>query len=666
MILKKNQLNIFALALQESFIAFVPYVIVASIAILLPQVLSFVGYGSSEVIVPLQELSKVINRFFPIAVAISISFHFAMRYHISQMNVILLSLLSIITLEYLTSKHADHIPVPYNIDFTIVTIPILATFLISKLAKYFNIDFSDFNAYIYIYRVFKYIYTFIVSYIVIVVSYLIIYQIFNYIIEAMMPLLSMLSDMAMLYIRTILSQLFWFVGIHGPHMVNGVMDTSFLSNDIFLGLSYRKFYQLFVLAGGSGVGLAMIFALLLNRKDKKGIKIAKISLPFSIFNINGILIYGLPIVFNRYLLLPFLLIPLFDIAVAHWFLQWHSVVFVPIKFAWTTPIFVNGWMLSNGDLYVVLFQAGLLFINTLMYIPFIKKYSNITNKSYYIKELEKKLDITTSIQAREGVSVLKKQKNILDTSHKIDDIVKLINQHSLQMYYQPKVNIDNYECVHYEALLRLKRSDGSLVGPYFLIDLEDAGLAPVIDIWVCKEVKEDLTKWKENGYYPEISINLHPDTLSDESAIEQIIDILKGENVEFEILERSLIDNQKSSSILTMLKSNGFKIAIDDFGVGYSSFELMTKFDIDTIKMDKSIIDLIDRPKGFAVCKHIIKLCSDINCRCVAEGVETQEQLDKLHTIGAKYVQGYYFSAAIAPNKLLDYTNSCKSKYHQN
>jgi EAL domain-containing protein (putative c-di-GMP-specific phosphodiesterase class I) len=439
-----------------------------------------------------------------------------------------------------------------------------------------------------------------------------------------------------------------------------------LSHEIFPGLSYQKFYQLFALAGGSGVGLAMIFALLLNRKDSKGIKIAKIAFPFSIFNINGILIYGLPIVFNRYLLIPFLLIPLFDIAVAHWFLQWHNITFIPIKFAWTTPIFINGWMLSNGDLYVILFQACLLVVNTLMYIPFIKKYNNVTNKSYYIKELEKKLDITTSIQAREGLPVLKVQQDILDASHKVDNIVKLINKHSLTMHYQPKVDIHQYECTHYEALLRLKKEDGSLVGPYFLTDLENAGLAPVIDIWVCKEVKEDLDKWKENGYYPEISINLHPDTISDEKVIKQIIDILKGENIEFEILERSLIDNNKASTILNMLKTHGFKIAIDDFGVGYSSFELMTKFDIDTIKMDKSIIDLIDRPKGYAVCNHIIKLCNDINCRCVAEGVETQEQLDKLYNIGAKYVQGYYFSAAIAPNKLLDYTNSCKSKFNKN
>ena len=89
----------------------------------------------------------------------------------------------------------------------------------------------------------------------------------------------------------------------------------------------------------------------------------------------------------------------------------------------------------------------------------------------------------------------------------------------------------------------------------------------------------------------------------------------------------------------------------------------MTQFDIDTIKIDKSIIDLLDNPKGYTVCKHIISLCSEIDCKCVAEGVETKEQLAKLSNMGAKYIQGFYFSQAMPPERLLSYSDSCESKF---
>jgi len=660
--INKEKLDIFIIALQESFISFTPYIIVASITILLPQIIYFLSLDKIININYFIDISKIINRFIPLVACISIAYHFAIRYNTNQMIVILLSLISLISVEYITTKHLDNIPISHNINFTVLTIPIISTLFINKLSKYFNINFSDFNAYIYIYRIFKYIYTFIISYILITILYLTIHWLFAHTETYITQFAYHISDHIMLYIRTIIIQTFWFIGVHGPHMASSILDTSFLSHDIFIGLSYQKFYQLFALSGGSGVGLAIIFALLLNKQNKQSIKIAKIALPFSIFNINGILIYGLPIVFNRYLFLPFLLIPILDITLAYWFLQWHHIIFMPIKFAWTTPIFINGWILSNGDIFVIILQFILLVLNTIIYLPFIKKYTQTTNKSYYINELEKKLNITTSIQVREGLPILKVQKDILNSSHKIEDIIKLINKNTLLMHYQPKVNIQNYNCTQYEALLRVKKSDGSLSGPYFISDLENAGLAPVIDIWVAKEVKKDLLKWKRQGYYPSISINLHPDTLADSKAIEQIIKELEGENIEFEILERSLLENQVNN-IIEKLKQHGFAIAIDDFGVGYSSFDLITNFNIDTIKMDKSIIDLMNNPKGYAVCKHIISLCKEINCKCIAEGVETKEQLEKLSTIGAKYIQGYYFSKALPPEKLLEYTISFKSQY---
>ena len=101
-------------------------------------------------------------------------------------------------------------------------------------------------------------------------------------------------------------------------------------------------------------------------------------------------------------------------------------------------------------------------------------------------------------------------------------------------------------------------------------------------------------------------------------------------------------------SVIKALKDKGFKISIDDFGTGYSSLSLLTAMPIDTIKIDKSFIDRIDSSeearKECAVLKHIIAMIKDLNFTCLAEGAETQEQVELLREFGCEVVQGYYYS----------------------
>ena len=125
--------------------------------------------------------------------------------------------------------------------------------------------------------------------------------------------------------------------------------------------------------------------------------------------------------------------------------------------------------------------------------------------------------------------------------------------------------------------------------------------------------------------------------------------------MEFEIIERALINVDEGLKHLHSLKDGGFRIAIDDFGTGYSSFETMFSFDIDTIKLDKSMTDIITNPKGFHVCKHAFSLFRDLSIECIAEGVETEEQMKLLRKIGARYTQGYYFAKAVPFDKVVSY-----------
>jgi EAL domain-containing protein (putative c-di-GMP-specific phosphodiesterase class I) len=156
--------------------------------------------------------------------------------------------------------------------------------------------------------------------------------------------------------------------------------------------------------------------------------------------------------------------------------------------------------------------------------------------------------------------------------------------------------------------------------------------------------------WEKNNFYPCISINLHPDTLSNDKVIIEIQKVLKNRNVEFEIIERSFLNNEKAKKNYNFLIENNFNISIDDFGTGYACFRTLCIFTIHAIKIDKSLIDLLETKKGYIICKHIIQLCKESNFVSVAEGVETKEQFELLKKLEIDYIQGYYFSPAIRLN----------------
>ena len=170
-------------------------------------------------------------------------------------------------------------------------------------------------------------------------------------------------------------------------------------------------------------------------------------------------------------------------------------------------------------------------------------------------------------------------------------------------------------------------------------------------MWVSQRVKHDLDQWKKENFTPQISINLHPHTLMDSKSIHTIIETLRGEDIVFEILEKSFIFGDKSIENLKKLQKEGFLISIDDFGVGYSNLETLLQHAFQEIKLDKALVDSIEERRGYLVCSKIIELCRDLGYRVVVEGVETAAQYRLAKEAGADLIQGFYFSAALPPDQ---------------
>jgi EAL domain-containing protein (putative c-di-GMP-specific phosphodiesterase class I) len=551
---------------------------------------------------------------------------------------------------------------PYGFNAAVLIMPILSTFLLKIFYPRLSLKIAKDDGNYHIYSLFNYIFVFFIAFFIAIALYIAIdYVVDNYLIH-FNPLQSDLPDIVILAIRNFMVEVLWFFGIHGSHTINGLFGKEILFKYIFENLTYGEFNRLFVLLGGAGIGLALLVSLFLYSKDKSIRTIVNISIPFSIFNINTLLIYAI-VVFNRYLLLPFLLLPLANLIIAYIVLNIFTVDFTNYYVVWTTPTFIDSYLKTNGDLFVVYLQAYLLFFDVLVYRYFVKKYLKSKSVHEHEKILEQNLNIQVDLNSEKNIESYKAKTDIIEANIQVEDIISKLNEKNLFIYYQPKIDIQNNRCDKFEALIRYKK-DGKLTGPDFLETLESAGLAHIIDVWVCTKVNQDLKKWKKEYFFPKISVNLHPDTLKYDEVIEQIISILKDKDIEFEIIERSLLHENAKNNLLKIEK-NEFELSIDDYGTGYSSLETIAKYNANELKLDKSLIDIIETKKGYQICKHTSDLCHELNYSVVAEGVETKEQYDRVKNIGINRVQGYYLCKALPFHKIIpfktDYDNNIKN-----
>lgn len=237
----------------------------------------------------------------------------------------------------------------------------------------------------------------------------------------------------------------------------------------------------------------------------------------------------------------------------------------------------------------------------------------------------------------------------LDLYQKIENAI--INDKFI-VYYQEKVDSRTNEPIAVEALARLIY-DGKFISPALFIDIiEEHGLMNAFGLLMIEKVFSDYPKLVNRyGQYVHIGINVSPSQISNISFIDMLQHLLKKydvnpQNIELELTENVFVSNKDEvNSIIKKLQSIGFKIAIDDFGVGYSSLHYIATFNVDVIKIDKTFIDgLMENPKIEALVDSIIKVAAIANIEVIAEGVETPTQRDKLTELGCYYIQGYLYS----------------------
>ncbi|RBP83913.1 EAL domain-containing protein [Marinomonas rhizomae] len=275
---------------------------------------------------------------------------------------------------------------------------------------------------------------------------------------------------------------------------------------------------------------------------------------------------------------------------------------------------------------------------------------------------------------RDTVRRFSKELNValLQKIELIKDLRQAITNKEFYLVYQPIVNRKGV-VTKFEALIRWQHPEKGLIAPdQFIRFAEESGQIVQIGAWVIEEAKYALQKIRQAyGRDIQISVNVSPIQLSNHqgntcdflsSLLTTFCEPEQGKNgLVVEITEHLLMNLDESTrSALLGFREKGIQVALDDFGTGYSSLAYIMNYDIDYLKIDKTFVQkLDDESSSISLCEAIISMAHKLNMSVIAEGVETEEQLDLLIEYGCDYLQGYYFSKPILLGEALTY---CQDK----
>lgn len=253
----------------------------------------------------------------------------------------------------------------------------------------------------------------------------------------------------------------------------------------------------------------------------------------------------------------------------------------------------------------------------------------------------------------------------------LGDMRKSLAAGDFCLYYQPQIDLKKGTISGFEALIRWQHPRRGLVSPQEFIQLaEDSGLIVPLGAWVLEQACHDAMEWPANL---RVAVNVSAVQVERTDMFVATMTALrhsglKPERLELELTESSLMrDADKVQVLLKTLREKGVRVALDDFGTGYSSLSYLRSFGMDKLKIDRSFVSILDEPdsdgSAEAIIQAITQLASTLNLETTAEGVETEEQLNRLLHIGCNYGQGYLFSKPLPAAQVIGFVKSWDARH---
>ena len=232
---------------------------------------------------------------------------------------------------------------------------------------------------------------------------------------------------------------------------------------------------------------------------------------------------------------------------------------------------------------------------------------------------------------------------------------RALERQEFVLHYQPLVEAGSRRVIGVEALVRWARPEDGLVPPGQFIPLaEETGLIVQLGAWVLENACRQFTSWMVTGHDIDLlAVNLSPMQFRHPDLVEMVAQTLRQTGMppgrlELEITESAMMDVIETEAKLRALKELGVRLSIDDFGTGFSSLAYLKRFPIDKLKVDQSFVrDIPDQHADMEIVSAIISLAKSLRLDVLAEGVETEKQLDALRALDCDYAQGYLFSRPV-------------------
>ncbi len=246
----------------------------------------------------------------------------------------------------------------------------------------------------------------------------------------------------------------------------------------------------------------------------------------------------------------------------------------------------------------------------------------------------------------------------MQTRHIMEqDLRKALSAGEFELHYQPVVNLESNEISGFEALIRWNHPEKGMVAPAIFIPLaEEIGFIVPIGEWVIREACAAAAKWPEDL---NVAVNISAVQLRSPGLMQVIVGALATSGLhptrlEIEITETVLLQNKEATlALLHQLRALGIRIAMDDFGTGFSSLTHLQCFPFDKIKIDRSFVkDIMENPGSLNIVRAVTALAHGMGMTATAEGVETSEQLDKITSEGCTEMQGYLFSQPLLAREI--------------
>lgn len=619
-------------------------------AILLGHAFNFAGIG--EISGLLFHLSNLLINIYPLAFCVIAGYYLSHKTAFSSATFIIYSL----TLFYLLSIENGSLSSPFYLPNKPL-FALLSAFITYLYCTRFNLQQLEPHALDFPSRLFKHVLHFFTFVSAAFLFSKLMVSVINYMNTQIGEInIEPLTFTGGLIYQTILG-LLGAIGINGHNMLFAVKQTiysetqqnmaDFAAGEASLNVISQGFYDAFMSMGGSGNSISLLLCILLFSKEKNHIMLALAAFPLVIFNINEVLLFGLPIIFNPLLIIPFVALPLISFLITY--LAIFSGVISPVVniVNWMTPPLFSGYVAMGENIEGSILQLAIIIVGIFVYRPFYLAFAG----KFALSHASSVTD--SSIEKSVFKSLLDNVRDSSATSLRHSSaqqrLSRMLHEDGFVMHYQLLQSVVEKNIISFEALLRYQDRDGKLCPPTFISDFQLLNMMPLLDKLVIDKVLTDMQKMTLIGD-ERIAINISVASIEEPGFAEHLMQRLKFFSIpphwlEIEITEEAILNkNDHLLSTLAILKSYGIKIAMDDFGTGYASFPHLLKYPFDKIKLDRSLLLDASTTKGKQLYQLIAQMGDVADCEVVAEGVETEEEFAFVAECGVDKVQGFLIS----------------------